>query len=140
MAVVYLGLGSNLGNRKNNIQKALKHLRANKILIKKLSRIIETDPVGGPPQGKFLNGVAKAATDLSPGKLLATLKKIEKVIGRKKGPKYGPRVIDIDILLYDTKKIRKPDLIIPHPQMFKRDFVMRPLQQIAPRLAKQLTS
>jgi len=139
VTTVYLGLGSNLGNRKENIKQALKSLRANKIQIKKLSSIIETDPVGGPPQGKFLNGVAKATTSLSPKKLLSTVKSIEKILGRKKGPKYGPRTIDIDILLYGQKQIKSSKLTIPHPEMFKRDFVMRPLKQIAPRLAKRLS-
>ena len=138
--IVYLGLGSNLGDRKNYIKQALRELKRNRIKIIKRSTIIETDPVGGPPnQGKFLNAVLKAATDFSPKRLLSTVKSIEKKIGRKKAAKYGPRVIDIDILLYGQKKVTSPGLTIPHPEMFKRDFVMRPLKQIAPRLAKKLT-
>ena len=139
MTVVYLGLGSNLGNRKSNIKKALTYLRANKIQIKKLSSIIETDPVGGPKQGKFLNAAAKVSTQLTPQKLLTTLKSIEKKLGRVKTIKYGPRTIDIDILIYDRRNMNTPDLKIPHPRMIKRDFVMRPLREIAPRLARELT-
>lgn len=138
MVTVYLGLGSNLGNRRLNIKKAIKRLRENRIAVTKLSTIIETNPVGGPKQGKYLNAALKAKTNLPPENLLKTLKSIEKELGRKRGIRYGPRIIDIDILLYSRKTVKAPQLIIPHPRMIMRDFVMIPLKEIAPSIAKKL--
>ncbi len=139
MATVYLGLGSNLGNRQENIARALGQLLENHIIVEKMSTVIETDPVGGPPQGKFLNAVLRAQTDLPPHDLLMALKSIEEKLGRVKTVKDGPRLIDVDILLYDRQKITTPELTIPHPQIFTRDFVMKPLEEIAPELAKELS-
>ena len=138
MATVYLGLGSNLGDRKKNIELALKELNQNGVAVEKMSSVIETEPVGGPRQGKFLNAAARASTLLSPQDLLITLKSIETKLGRVKTVKYGPRVIDIDILLYDNIKLKTDQLEIPHPQIFTRDFVMRPLAEIAPEVMKDL--
>ncbi|MBM3251875.1 MAG: pantoate--beta-alanine ligase [Candidatus Omnitrophica bacterium] len=134
MAKVFLAIGSNLGNRRKNIQEALALLKANKIKINKISRIIETKPVGGPRQGKFLNAVLQAETVLKPKKLLNTLKNIERQLGRKNTVRFGPRVIDLDILLYDKLRFKTKDLIIPHPRMFEREFVLKPLSEIAPNL------
>ncbi len=134
MAVVYLGLGSNIGDRFLYIKTALKHLEKNNIHVKKLSTIIETDPVGGPKQNKFLNAVAQVQTTLFPRELLSRLKTIENSMGRTREIRYGPRTIDIDILLYDNLVLSEPDLKIPHPLTFKRDFVMTPLKEIAPHL------
>ncbi len=139
MATVYLGLGSNLGDRHKNIASAIDHLNQNGIVVKKLSTIIETDPVGGPAtQGKFLNAVAKTETDLSPQNLRSTLKTIEQTLGRIKTVKNGPRTIDLDILLYDTQVINTPELTIPHPRMLERNFVLSPLKEIAPDLVEEL--
>ncbi len=138
MVTVYLGLGSNLGNRALYIKKAVQRLRENRIAITKLSTVIETDPVGGPKQGKYLNAALKAKTNLSPQNLLKTLKSIEKELGRKRGIRYGPRTIDIDILLYSRKTVNAPKLTIPHPRMIMRDFVMIPLNEIAPSITKKL--
>jgi 2-amino-4-hydroxy-6-hydroxymethyldihydropteridine diphosphokinase len=139
MATVYLGIGSNLGNRKKNIEDAVTSLRKNHISILKRSTIIETDPVGGPPdQGKFLNGVLKAQTELSPNELLNLLKHIEQELGRTKTVLNGPRIIDIDILLYDDLILQTPQLTLPHPRMFARDFVMNPLKEIEPHLHEEL--
>ena len=139
MATIYLGLGSNLGDRHKNIASAVECLNQNGITIKKLSTIIETDPVGGPKdQGKFLNAVAKAETNLSPENLRNTLKTIEQTLGRVKTAKNGPRTIDLDILLYDMDVVNTSELIIPHPRMLNRDFVMIPLKEIAPDLAEEL--
>lgn len=131
MVVCFLGVGSNLGNRRKNIEKALDYLAKTKgIKIEKSSRIYETDPVGGPPQGKFLNAAVKIKTSFTPSFLLKTLKEIEKTLGRKKAVRFGPRQIDLDILLYANKVIKTKDLIVPHPQMFMREFVLRPLREV----------
>ncbi len=139
MAIVYLGLGSNVGDRKGNIQNALFKLSQNGLIIQKTAKIIETEPVGGPPQSKFFNTVTKASTELSVENLFKTVKIIEQKLGRRKTVRNGPRIIDIDILLYDELKITTPHLTIPHPQMFTRDFVLRPLKEIAPGIFKKFS-
>lgn len=125
-----------MGDRNENIRKALQYIEEEKISIRKQSSIIETDPVGGPPQGKFLNLVIEAETDFSPVNLLIKLKAIEQKLGRVKTVQDGPRSIDLDILLYDDQKIETPELTIPHPRMFLRDFVLIPLKEIAPEVLK----
>ena len=134
MAVVYLGLGSNIGDRFLYIQTALKFLEKNNIHVRKLSTVIETNPVGGPQQNKFLNAALQAETTLLPKELLNRLKIIESSLGRTREVRYGPRTIDIDILLYNKLTLNEPDLKIPHPLIFKRDFVLKPLNEIAPHL------
>lgn len=131
MPICYLGIGSNLGDRRKNIRKALIYLKKTKgIKVVKISSIYETKPVGGPPQNKFLNAAIKIKTTLEPLKLLKTLKRIEKELGRKKTLRFGPRIIDLDILLYADKVIDRKDLKIPHPKMFKRKFVLMPLIEL----------
>ncbi len=130
MSIVCLGLGSNLGDRAKNIQDSLGLLNKSGVKVLKVSTIIETDPVGGPPQGFFLNAAVKAETDLSPRELLKVIHQIEALLGRVRGIKDGPRTIDIDILTYDDIRFNEPDLVIPHPRMNERDFVMRPLKEI----------
>ena len=131
MAVCYLGVGSNLGNRRKNIKKALDYLaKTKRIKIEKTSRIYETEPVGGPPQDKFLNAAIKIKTSLTPQLLLEVLKKIEKDLGRKNTVRWGAREIDLDILLYGNKVIKIKNLVIPHPRMFEREFVLKPLREI----------
>lgn len=125
-----------MGNRAAYIQQAVRELETRGIQITKMSSLIETEPVGGPPQGKYLNAVAECVTQLLPEDLLFTIQEIEKSIGRVKTIVDGPRVIDLDILLYDQIKIDKPDLVIPHPRMHSRDFVLTPLKEIAPQLLK----
>ncbi|MDD5156026.1 MAG: 2-amino-4-hydroxy-6-hydroxymethyldihydropteridine diphosphokinase [Candidatus Omnitrophica bacterium] len=133
MAVCYLGIGSNLGNRRQNILKALQKIKALKdTQIIKVSSIIQTLPQGGPDkQGKFLNAALKINTKIPPLKLLRELKKIEKELGRVESVRWGPRTIDLDILFYGDKIINRKDLVIPHPRIFERDFVMKPLSEIA---------
>ena len=138
MATVYLGIGSNLGNRRENVEKANGLLTKNNIEILKSSLLIETNPVGGPPQGKFLNGVLKVKTNLEPWQLLKALKSIESSLGRTKTVVNGPRTIDLDILLYDDIQLKTPDLTIPHPCMLERHFVMTPLKEIEPELYQRL--
>lgn len=132
MTVCFLGIGSNLGNRYKNIKLALEKInRLKDTQILKTSRIIESEPVGGPPgQGKFLNAVLKMRTALLPFALIKKLKNIEKELGRKKTVRFGPRTIDLDILLYGDRVIRNKELEIPHPRMFERDFVIMPLLEI----------
>ncbi len=131
MVVCYLAIGSNLGNRSDNIKKALGYLAKTKgIIVEKASRIYETEPQGAPPQDKFLNAAIKIKTSLKPRVLLKTIKKIEKHLGRRKTVRFGPREIDLDILLYANKIIKEDGLIIPHPRMFEREFVLKPLREI----------
>jgi len=131
MAVCYLGVGSNLGNRRKNIKRAFDYLSATRgIKIEKSSRIYETLPLGGPKQGQFLNTAIKIKTSLKPHLLLKTLKKIEKDLGRTPSVRFGSRQIDLDILLYADKIIKSKNLIVPHPRMFAREFVLKPLREI----------
>lgn len=123
-----------MGDRVAFIGQAIRELPARGIQITKMSSVIETEPVGGPPQGKYLNAVAECETQLSPERLLLSLKEIEKSMGRVNTVKDGPRVIDLDILLYDQIQLNKSDLTIPHPRMYFRDFVLNPLKEIAPHL------
>lgn len=146
MAIVYLGIGSNLGDRKANIDRALNILQEQKdIKLLALSNLIETEPVGGPEQGKFLNGAARVETDLMPLELLSRLKNIERRLGRQKGAQpNAPRPIDLDILFYDDVVIVEgKNLNIPHPRLAEREFVLQPLEEIAadfvhPRLKKSV--
>jgi 2-amino-4-hydroxy-6-hydroxymethyldihydropteridine diphosphokinase len=134
MPTVYLALGSNLGNRLEYIHRSIEELKDSGLKVMKFSTMIETDPVGGPAQGKYLNAVLKASTAHSPEELHEITQGIERKLGRVKKMFNGPRVIDIDILLYDDIKLITRKLIIPHPRMFERDFVMRPLKEIAPEV------
>ncbi|AEM74698.1 2-amino-4-hydroxy-6-hydroxymethyldihydropteridine diphosphokinase [Caldicellulosiruptor acetigenus] len=127
--VIFLGLGSNLGDRNENIQKAIEHLKY-KVTIEKISSIIETEPYGVVDQPKFLNCVLKGRTLLSPFELLEFVLEIENKMGRKRLFKWGPRNIDIDILFYDDCVIDTENLKIPHPELHKRLFVLEPLCEI----------
>jgi 2-amino-4-hydroxy-6-hydroxymethyldihydropteridine diphosphokinase len=128
---IFLGLGSNMGDRRYNLESAL-HLLSQKIKIELVSSIYDTMPVGNTRQSRFLNMVCEAATTLPPSNLLIFLKQLEKTIGRKPGPINSPRPIDIDILFYNNQVIELPGLIIPHPRLIERAFVLVPLAEIAP--------
>lgn len=132
MVNCYLGVGSNLGNRRQNIKLAVKKINALKdTRVIKVSRLVESKPVGGSAgQPKFLNCALKIKTGLSPLKLLEGVKEIEKELGRKKTRRFGPRTIDLDILFYADRIINRRELIVPHPRMFQRDFVIKPLSEI----------
>jgi 2-amino-4-hydroxy-6-hydroxymethyldihydropteridine diphosphokinase len=132
-ATVYLGLGSNLEDRQGNLQFALEFL-SHKSKIEKVSPVYDTAPVGNVNQPRFLNLACLIKTELSPSNLLAFIKGIEKKIGRKPGPKDSPRPIDIDILFYDNLVLETDKLIIPHPRLSERAFVLAPLADIAPGL------
>ena len=137
MSRLYIGVGSNKGDRQKYIEKALEYLRADEnIVIKKASEIIETEAEGNNDHPMFLNSVIELETFLDPYTLFKKLKNIERLLGRKEGQdKWSPRVIDLDILLFDDLVIKGKNLKIPHPLMHKRYFVLKPLSEIAP-LAK----
>lgn len=139
MATAYIALGSNLGDKKANLTTALFYLvREPRIILEKLSSFMETKPYGVTDQPDFLNGCCRIWTDLSPRQLLTALQAIEKKMGRVRTRRWGERNIDLDILLYDDITVNEPDLTIPHPDMKNRDFVMKPLQEIAPDVAENL--
>ena len=134
MAVVYVGLGSNLGDRERSLQEALEKMkRIPHTQWLRTSQWHETDPVGVPPQGKFLNGTAELETSLPPGDLLAHLQRIERELGRPAGhDSRSPRVIDLDLLAYDSLVLNEPNLKIPHPRLHERLFVLAPLAELSP--------
>ena len=132
MPTVYLALGSNVGDREANLRRAIQLLKHSAITITRLSSIYETEPVDYVDQPWFLNAALEAQTDLLPAQLLATLRGIESQMGNIKVISKGPRLIDLDILLYNDLVIDTPTLQIPHPRMLQRNFVLVPLADIAP--------
>jgi len=132
MKRVYLSLGSNIGNRAENLARAVEELSWRGVKIARQSAMYETEPVGVRDQAWFLNCVVEVETALVPRRLLATLLDIEAAMGRQRTVKYGPRVIDLDILLYGDEIVDEPGLTIPHPRMADRRFVLVPLAEIAP--------
>jgi 2-amino-4-hydroxy-6-hydroxymethyldihydropteridine diphosphokinase len=127
----YLGLGSNLGDRLENLRKAVRHLsRIPGITVVRSSRIYETDPVGGPDQPDFLNSVLEIDTMLTPRDLLNACLDVEDTLGRQRGVRWGPRAIDIDVLTYGDEDVFEEDLEIPHPRMHERGFVLVPLLEL----------
>ena len=133
MVTVYLGLGSNLGNRQDNLDKALGSL-SQRLQVEKISSVYETEPVGNINQPRFLNLVCQAYTTLSPTELLTLAKGIESQMGRIFHKPDTPRPIDIDILFYGEQITETPELVIPHPRLTERAFVLIPLAEIAPDL------
>jgi 2-amino-4-hydroxy-6-hydroxymethyldihydropteridine diphosphokinase len=134
LKTVYLSIGSNLGDRAANLAAAIERMGEAGIRTLRASSIYETEPRDLPGQPWFLNQALEAETDLFPLQLLARTQKIEREIGRKRGIPKGPRVIDIDILLYGEAIIHSPELEIPHPRMAERRFVLEPLVELAPDL------
>ncbi len=132
MITLYIGIGSNLGDRKESCLRAIEELQRRGIKVTKRSALYETEPWGVKEQPRFINMVIEAETDQTPRKLLEIIKEIEREIGREETYRWGPRMIDLDILLYGDLIIDEPDLKIPHPHMLERDFVLRPLLEIAP--------
>jgi 2-amino-4-hydroxy-6-hydroxymethyldihydropteridine diphosphokinase len=133
MATAYLGLGSNLGNRARNIYAALRRLRSH-VRLEQISSLYETEPVGVTDQPWFLNLVCAGVTDLPAEDLLHTVKRIERELGRREGVRFGPRLIDIDILFYDNQVLATEQLEIPHPRLHERGFVLVPLGELVPSL------
>ena len=133
METIFLSIGTNLGNRMENLRTAMKLIRAGGgILVDSVSGVYRTDPVGLKSQPDFYNICVNGRTQNSPDELLAGLKKIEFEMGRVKQEKWGPRIIDIDILFYSNIIIKTEALTIPHPEIASRRFVLEPLSEIAP--------
>jgi len=135
MATVYVALGSNVGAREENLREAIRLLGGESgVSVLKVSSFYETEPVDYLEQPWFLNGVLEAQTELSAEQLLGVLRGIESRMGGKKAFAKGPRLIDLDILLYEDASIDTPELQVPHPRMLQRNFVLVPLAEIAPAL------
>ena len=131
--IAYLGLGSNMGNRQDYLDRALE-LMSQRLRIEKISSIYDTEPIGNINQPRFLNLACQVYTRLAPMELLALAKGIESKLGRTFGKSNAPRPIDIDILLYGDQVIETPELVIPHPRLAERAFVLVPLAEITPDL------
>ena len=132
LQIIYLSLGSNVGDRADNLRRAIAALEDAGTRVQKISSIYETEPVDLREQPWFLNCVVKAATELPAAELLKKLRQIEAAMGSKKIVAKGPRLIDLDILLYGDESIDTPELQVPHPRMRLRRFVLVPLAEIAP--------
>ncbi len=133
MAHAYIGFGSNINDRLNYITQALRLLLdADDVSLVQISSLYETEPVGYEEQDWFLNGVVAVKTALPVHRLLALLKEIEGAVGREHRTRWGPREVDLDLLIYDQCCINTPDLIVPHPEMHQRSFVLVPFAEIAP--------
>ena len=132
MPIAYIGLGSNLGEREATIRAALERLAAGpEIDVEAVSSLRETDPVGYLDQPRFLNGAAALRTELSPRALLERLLDVERELGRDRSvPRFGPRTIDLDLLLYGSEQIDENGLEIPHPRLAERRFVLEPLAEL----------
>jgi 2-amino-4-hydroxy-6-hydroxymethyldihydropteridine diphosphokinase len=134
VARAFLGLGSNLGDRARFLREAIDSLPG----VVRVSPLYETDPVGGPGgQGAYLNVVVEIVTDLTPRDLLGVCHRLESAAQRIRTERWGPRTLDVDILLYDDVRSDEADLVIPHPRMWQRRFVVAPLRDIAPELVPE---
>ena len=129
---VYLSFGSNVGDRAANIETALKFLNEANVKLKILSSMFETDPWGNTEQERFLNSAGKFETSFAPHELMKEILRIENTMGRQRTKKWQPRIIDIDILFFENEIVHEAGLIIPHPEIEKRKFVLTPLVEIAP--------
>ncbi|WP_456400485.1 2-amino-4-hydroxy-6-hydroxymethyldihydropteridine diphosphokinase [Mesoaciditoga sp.] len=130
--LAYIAFGSNMGKRKETIIQAMKKMREKEMSFLKISTFYETKPYGVTEQNDFMNCVAEVETTLTPVLLLDELLEIEKSLGRVREKRWGPRTIDLDIIFYDNKIVNFADLVIPHPDMQNRLFVLEPLNEIAP--------
>ena len=135
---VYLGLGSNMGNRQANLDKAL-DLLSQRLRLRQVSSLYDTEPVGNIDQPRFLNLVCQVSTRLAPQELLTLAKGIELKLGRASGTSNAPRPIDIDILFYGDQVVKTKELVIPHPKLTKRAFVLVPLAEITPDLTHPIS-
>jgi 2-amino-4-hydroxy-6-hydroxymethyldihydropteridine diphosphokinase len=132
--VAYLGLGSNIGDRRARLESAIRALRADpSVRDLHVSSIYETEPVGGPPgQRPYYNAAARLKTAYEPEELLKRLQAVERQLGRERRERWGPRTIDLDLLLYENRVIDSAGLTVPHPRMHERRFVLEPLAEIDP--------
>jgi 2-amino-4-hydroxy-6-hydroxymethyldihydropteridine diphosphokinase len=126
----FLGLGSNVGDRERHLADAVDSLAG----VVAVSPLYETDPVGGPAQDPFLNVVVELATALTPRQLLGVAHRLESAAGRVRAERWGPRTLDVDVLLVGDLRVDEPDLVVPHPRMWQRRFVLAPLADLAPEL------
>jgi 2-amino-4-hydroxy-6-hydroxymethyldihydropteridine diphosphokinase len=139
-ARAYLGLGSNLGDRLAHLQAAVDGLAATPdVHVVAVSRVYETAPVGGPPQDDYLNAVVAVDTVLDPHELLAVAQRLEAGEQRVRAERWGPRTLDVDVLLVGDDNVDEPDLVVPHPRMSERAFVLVPLADVAPDLVAAAT-
>jgi len=136
MTWAYVGLGANVGNRRENLDHAVELLAAEPgVRVLAVSSVRETDPVGYEDQPRFLNAACAVETELGPRELLERLLAIERALGRERtGPRFGPRTIDLDLLLYGNETLDEPGLTVPHPRLAERLFVLEPLHELAPDL------
>jgi 2-amino-4-hydroxy-6-hydroxymethyldihydropteridine diphosphokinase len=132
----YIGMGANLGNREETIKRALALLAGRPgVNVVAVSSLRETDPVGFAEQHRFLNGAAAVETELEPRALLAALLAVERELGRTRdGPRFGPRTIDLDLLVYGGREVAEPGLTVPHPRLAERAFALEPLAELDPEL------
>ena len=130
MTRAFLGLGSNLGDRLEHLERAVRLLAARGIPVVRSSRVYETEPVGGPEQPDYLNAVVEVNAEGSARELLDTCLEIERELGRARDERWGPRVIDIDVLTFGDREISEPGLEVPHPRMHERGFVLVPLLEL----------
>lgn len=134
-AFAFLGLGSNLGERLDHLQRAVDLLDADgRTTVQAVSSVYETDPVGGPEQGPYLNIAVRVSTGRSPRGLLALCNRVEAELGRVREVRWGPRTVDVDVLLYGDRVVATRRLQVPHPRMTERAFVLVPLMEVAPGL------
>lgn len=135
MATAFVGIGSNLGDRESNLRQAIDLLRAEDgIDVVAVSELRETEPVGPVEQGPFLNGAVRVSTELSARELLNRLLEIEQRLGRVRRERFGPRTIDLDVLVYGEDVVDEPGLTVPHPRLHERRFALEPLAELAPGL------
>ncbi|WP_369901517.1 2-amino-4-hydroxy-6-hydroxymethyldihydropteridine diphosphokinase [Bacillus manliponensis] len=138
--IAYIALGSNIGERYKYLLEAIEMLgEHSQIRVEDISSVYETDPVGYTDQDQFLNLVIKISTNLSPQELLKVTQTTENELGRKREVRWGPRTIDLDILLYNHENIEAENLIIPHPRMFERAFVIVPLLEVNQEIKKSIS-
>ena len=129
--LAFVGLGSNLGDRWVHLRQAVAALPD----VVAVSPVYETEPVGGPEgQGSYLNAVVELETELTPRRLLEVARRLEEAAARVRGERWGPRTLDVDVLLVGDLSVDEPDLVVPHPRMWERRFVVAPLADLAPEL------
>ena len=133
MTLVYLGLGSNLGTRARNLSAARRRLREKGLRILRQSRVIETEPWGVHDQPRFLNQVIEGEWPGTPRRLLRVVKNVEREGGRRPTRRWGPRLIDVDVLLFGDLRVQERDLVIPHPRIAERPFVLESLRELGVR-------
>ena len=136
---VFVALGTNLGDRARNLARGVEGLRRQGLRITRASSVYETEPVGGPAQGAYLNAVVQAETALPPRGVLASCLDVERALGRERSVRNAPRTLDLDLLLYGDAVVDEPGLTVPHPRLPERRFVLVPLAEIAPEARHPVT-